>query len=711
MQDGGRFGQGRGKTLALLMPKVLGLSDDDAALIPHAVARMDAFVRSLRRPQANQLRLLFDGINLLCLSQYARLPRHLSEEELDDYADRLADPEHNWPRNVLDGLGRAFGNAVPSVRDLARALKEACALAWYGLPETNAHTGFVPLWQRPDVLAEDPESADATPYTTADRRLPLTERVLEVRAVSTARSGFFAEDGRPKVAIIGAGPAGCIVAAELAATCDVAIFEAGPELKPRDFPIDAMAAMALVYERSLLYPSKDLDLRILQARVVGGGSAVNEGVAVRPRSSTLDHWARHGASLDRRLLDEGLAVAERRQRFAPYARDRLTTASERGELGARRAGLAVDLLRSDLATNLSQHDEGLPDVIGSRCLGCGYCNHGCRFGHHLSVDRTFLADARKAGAQLHARTPVRRVVVKGGGSTRATGIKLDQPGSGTFVPCDAVVLGCGALGSAPLLVRSLAHSPALGVLPTARAGRIGAGLGFNYGTPVFARWADDLPRPGYDGLQVGFIATKPGDDTFILENGFLPPSVLAPVVPGWGREHHRWMGEFGHFGMCVNTIGGHSEGRIDGEGQISYRIGPDAMGTIHESLAAMVNLYLHASADEVALSGLVRTDGRPKSFGPDFLGREREIRARVEQLAPTAEHLSLGSGHPQGGLSMNRDPARGAVGEDFRLHGVDNLFVADASIFPTTLTVNVQWLVMGLAWSAAQAIRAQVVPD
>ena len=708
MEDGGRFGLRRGETLARLMPRVLGLSEAELPRIPHAVERMEAFIRSLPRANAQQLRLLFDGVNWLCFTQYARFPSYLSDEELDDYSARLSNPEQEWPRNLLDGLGRVFGDGVPSVRDLARALKEACALAWYGLPETNAHTGFVPLWERPEVLAEDPDSAHEAPYTTPDRRLPLPERILAVRAIAAPREEYFANDGRPKVAIVGAGPAGSIVAAELAATCDVAVFEAGPELKPRDFPIDAMAAMSLVYERSLLYPSRDLDLRILQARVVGGGSAVNEGVAVRPRGSTLEHWARHGASLDRRLIDEGLAVAERRQRFAPYARDRLTSVAERVEIGARRAGLAVDLLRSDLATNLSQHDEGLPDVIGSRCLGCGYCNHGCRFGHHLSVDRTFLADARTAGARLHACTPVSRVVFKGGGSTRATGLRLERDGVDTLVPCDAVVLGGGALGSAPLLVRSLPHSPALGMLPTARAGRIGAGLGFNYGTPVFARWAQNLPRPGYDGLQVGFIATKPGDETFILENGFLPPSVLAPVVPGWGAEHHRWMGEFGRFGMCVNTIGGHSEGTIDGTGQVGYRIGPDAMGTIHESIAQMINLYLHADADEVAISGLVRSDGQSPSFGPQFKGKEAEIRARVAQVAPTAEHLSLGSGHPQGGLSMNRDPKLGAVGEDFRLHGVDNLFVADASLFPTTLTVNVQWLVMGLAWSAAQAIREQV---
>lgn len=704
---GTRFGGRRRRTLAAMLPHVLGLPESEHHLIPLAVDRTESFVRSVDPAIADSLRTLFDAINFLSISVYGRLATALDDEQLADYAGRLEDPEDDWPNNALTLLRRVFGNSIPSVLDLSRALKEACSLAWYGLPETHAHTGFVPLWEQPDVLAIDPDSATAAPYTLHDRHFVDAAKIWAARETSDRTDGFFANNGKPKVAIIGAGPAGAICAAELIATCDVAIFEAGPELAPRDFPVDPMASMALVYERSLMYPSRDLDLRVLQARVVGGGSAVNEGVAVRPRASTLDHWARHGAPIDRSLLEIGMGVAERRQRFALYNRELLTSAATRFEAAVPRAGLAVDLLHGDLATNAFQHDGALPDVIGPQCLACGYCNHGCRFGHHLSVDRTFLRDARKAGARLHACSPVSRVAVERG---EATGIYLERPGRDHFVPCDHVILAAGAIGSSALMKRSKAHSPALGMLQTAREGNLGEGLGFNYGTPVFATWNDGLARPGYQGLQVGFIASKPGDETYILENGFLPPGVLASVIPGWGREHHRWMGNYGRFGMCVNTIGGHSEGSVSGDGKIAYRIGPSAMGVIHESLAAMVEIYLHAGADEVGISGLLRsTDGIPQAFGQDLRGKSAEIRRRVAHLAPTAEHLSFGSGHPQGGLHLNRDPSKGAVDTDFRIHGVDNLYVADASLFPTTLTVNVLWLVMGLAWTAAQSIKQAVV--
>ncbi|MCP4870254.1 MAG: hypothetical protein GY898_16230 [Proteobacteria bacterium] len=41
-------------------------------------------------------------------------------------------------------------------------------------------------------------------------------------------------------------------------------------------------------------------------------------------------------------------------------------------------------------------------------------------------------------------------------------------------------------------------------------------------------------------------------------------------------------------------------------------------------------------------------------------------------------------------------------------HGVDNLWAADASVFPTTITINPQWLVSALGWTAGEAIAAHL---
>ena len=45
-------------------------------------------------------------------------------------------------------------------------------------------------------------------------------------------------------------------------------------------------------------------------------------------------------------------------------------------------------------------------------------------------------------------------------------------------------------------------------------------------------------------------------------------------------------------------------------------------------------------------------------------------------------------GHPCGTLAMSTDPAKGVVDARGRMHGIENLWVADASVFPTSMGVN-----------------------
>jgi choline dehydrogenase-like flavoprotein len=66
--------------------------------------------------------------------------------------------------------------------------------------------------------------------------------------------------------------------------------------------------------------------------------------------------------------------------------------------------------------------------------------------------------------------------------------------------------------------------------------------------------------------------------------------------------------------------------------------------------------------------------------------------------------ITLASAHPQGGNAMSRQPKLGVVNADFRVHGFDNLYVCDASVIPSSLQVNPQLTIMGLAHYAATRI-------
>ena len=71
--------------------------------------------------------------------------------------------------------------------------------------------------------------------------------------------------------------------------------------------------------------------------------------------------------------------------------------------------------------------------------------------------------------------------------------------------------------------------------------------------------------------------------------------------------------------------------------------------------------------------------------------------------------LFMGTAHPQGGNKMAnaQHTYERVVDENFGVVGLDNVYVADASVFPTSINVNPQLTIMAMASLAAKKIFAK----
>ena len=98
----------------------------------------------------------------------------------------------------------------------------------------------------------------------------------------------------------------------------------------------------------------------------------------------------------------------------------------------------------------------------------------------------------------------------------------------------------------------------------------------------------------------------------------------------------------------------------------------------------------------------------PPSFRYMEARCEQEL-DRFDELRDNSD-LSINTAHPQGGNCMSRDPRKGVVDPNFAVHGVENLYVCDASVFPAPITVNPQLTVMALARYAARRVAAPPKP-
>jgi choline dehydrogenase-like flavoprotein len=91
--------------------------------------------------------------------------------------------------------------------------------------------------------------------------------------------------------------------------------------------------------------------------------------------------------------------------------------------------------------------------------------------------------------------------------------------------------------------------------------------------------------------------------------------------------------------------------------------------------------------------------------------RPGEQTTLVEQGRFHPGEMRLEGFHPMGTTRMGRDPGTSVVGPSGETHDVPGLYVADASLFPTSLRVNPMITIMAVARRIAAGIADGVTAD
>ena len=80
----------------------------------------------------------------------------------------------------------------------------------------------------------------------------------------------------------------------------------------------------------------------------------------------------------------------------------------------------------------------------------------------------------------------------------------------------------------------------------------------------------------------------------------------------------------------------------------------------------------------------------------------------LESLENEPNQFYLTSYHHQGAMRMGEDQEDSVVAPTGEIHGIKNLYVADASLFPSSILVNPQLTVYALANVIADEIIASI---
>jgi len=260
-----------------------------------------------------------------------------------------------------------------------------------------------------------------------------------------------------------------------------------------------------------------------------------------------------------------------------------------------------------------------------------------------------------------------------------------------------VVVAAGVVASSHLLMRSGCGE---------RLSDLGKHVSCNLALPAFFEFDERIDA--FDGLEITHGARAKARPA-VFETHFLTPGMFSLAVPFFFNRLCRTMHAYRKLATVGCLVTSEPNGKVRptpgalDDSPLDWELGRADLEHLTWAVRTQVKLARAAGAKRVVLS---TNPGIVVELGHDadaFLS-DLESAAAALQMGD----FRLATAHPQGGNRLGgRQVETRVVDPDFCVRGHENVFVADASLFPTGVGTNPQWTVMALASLAADSIIAK----
>lgn len=467
------------------------------------------------------------------------------------------------------------------------------------------------------------------------------------------------------VCVIGSGAGGAPVAEECARRGKrVVVLEAGSFLRPRDFTQLEHEMLPRLYHEKAGRTTRDRAIHVHQGKGVGGSTLHNLNLCKRPPAAILARWrecygleALPAATLDA-LFDE----VEARLSVRPLGEADLNENNRVLKRGCEALGYRGGYL--------AHNRRG--------CVGAGFCEIGCPFDAKENALKVYIAPAVERGAMVLADTWAVRIRWSGRRASAVEAVVRD-PATGAerhrvTIEARAVCVAASATGTPALLLRSEVPDP---------HALVGSRLHLHPGAAVAGIFADEVV--GWTGIPQSYECTEfldfaPGSERRVwITTAFAHPVGASAILGAFGTEHARFLQHYPRLAALLPMLHDETSGRVRPRGnygvEIDYWPGAADRAQLALGVRECARLLLAAGA-KTAIVPLA---------APIEIERLEDVDRALGALEIRPHDLDLTAVHPMSSVWMGDDPARACVDSTGRYHHLDNVYVADTSLFPTSI--------------------------
>ncbi|PSN74951.1 long chain fatty alcohol oxidase [Corynespora cassiicola Philippines] len=517
------------------------------------------------------------------------------------------------------------------------------------------------------------------------------------------------------VVIVGSGCGAGVCAKNIAEAGNrVLVVEKAYHWTPDHYPMAGEDGWNHLFMNSAFIPSDDTSVSIVAGQSFGGGGTVNWSASLQTQGFVRREWA-----------DGGLPffTSAEFQDSLDRVCDRMGVSTEHIQHNR------TNQILMDGARKLGYAHKPVPQNTGGKQHNCGHCSFGCGSCEKQGPVVSFLPDAARAGAKFLEGFHAEKILFSTKSSERvAAGIRgtwTSRDANGgvageplvqrqVIIKAKRVIISGGTMQSPLLLLRSGLKNYHIGrnlhIHPVSVVGGIHEEEINPWDGPILTSVVSEYENQDGKGHGVKLEATN-----------MIPSAWLIWLKWQSGLDYKLLAAKMKHMTGYISLARDKYSGQVypdpvDGRVRLRYTTSNFDKKHIIEGVVALAEmLYVEGASEIITVVPGLPTFVRDPSASADDGINDAKFRAWLGDLRnagfPSPQSMFV-SAHQMGTCRMSAKEKDGVVDPKGQVWGVKNLYVADASVFPSASGVNPMVTNMAIAdWisrSIARGLEARL---